>query len=69
LPQFDPDIPAPPQAGIVPAALPVRLVGTGRLLPELGETNSSALKLAIDNLAVQVVSMMEKPWGLRTCPP
>jgi hypothetical protein len=60
-PAFDPDVPIPPQA-IDQAGLPVRLVATGRLLPELGESNATASKRAVDLLATQIVSMMEKPW-------
>lgn len=64
LPQFDPDVPPVPPIAVPPAALPVRLVGTGRLLPELGESNATAAKRAVDHLAHQIVSMMERPWGL-----
>ena len=32
------------------------------LLPELGETNASASKRVQDQIAVQIVSMMEKQW-------
>ena len=59
---FDPDLSQPPQASVAQAALPTRVVASGRLLPELGETNATASKRVIDQLAVQIVSMMEKPW-------
>jgi hypothetical protein len=59
---FDPSVPQPPPVCEVPAVLPVRVVATGRLLPELGETNASATKRVADQLATQIVSMMEKPW-------
>jgi hypothetical protein len=59
---FDPDVPQPPQAVAVQPALPARVVGTGRLLPELGETNASGSKRAVDQIAVQIVSMMERGW-------
>jgi len=35
---------------------------TGRYLPELGETTTSALKRASDSLAYQIVQLMQKPW-------
>jgi hypothetical protein len=39
-----------------------RIVATGRLIPELGESNASASKRVHDQLAVQIVSMMERKW-------
>ena len=59
---FDPDLSQPPPTSVAQAALPTRIVASGRLLPELGETNATASKRVIDQLAVQIVSMMEKPW-------
>jgi hypothetical protein len=59
---FDPDLPQPPQSGPPQTELPTRIVATGRLLPELGETNASASKRVVDAIAVQIISMMEKPW-------
>jgi hypothetical protein len=59
---FDPDLPQPPPSVAAQPGLPTRIVGSGRLLPELGETNASASKRVVDQLAVQIVSMMEKPW-------
>ena len=41
---------------------PVRLVATGRFIPELGETNVSAMQRCQLEIAVQIVSMMEKRW-------
>lgn len=59
---FDRNVPVPPQ-GVDPGNLaPVRIVATGRMLPELGETNASAQQRAVKQLATQIVSMMEKPW-------
>jgi hypothetical protein len=43
---------------------PVRLFADGRGLIELGETSTSALNMALDRLAVQIVSAMEMPWEL-----
>ncbi len=62
IPPFDPDVPVPPPPCEPIVALPVRLVATGRLIPELGESSASGEKRAVDLLATQVVSMMEKPW-------
>ena len=60
---FDPTLPLPPEVTKIQLPVPVRIVSSGRLLPELGETNASAEQRAINSIAVQVVSMMEKPWG------
>lgn len=59
---FDPDSPQPPPKGEANPAVPTRILATGRLLPELAETNASAVKRVTDQLATQIVSMMEKPW-------
>src|SRR5207244_9108691 len=59
---FDPNLPLPP--GITPEEswIPIRLVATGRLIPELGESITTGEQKAINQRAVQIVSMMEKPW-------
>jgi hypothetical protein len=60
---FDPSIPLPPPPGCEPQiVLPTRITGIGRFVPELGETNTSASKRVQDQIAVQIVSMMEKKW-------
>jgi hypothetical protein len=59
---FDPDVPCPPPKAVVQSLLPTRLVSTGRALPELGESTTTAEQMALNRLAVQIVSMMEKPW-------
>ncbi len=59
---FDPNVPEPPPPVVVQPPLPVRLVATGRMIPELGESNTTAQQRAVDQLARQIVSMMEKPW-------
>jgi hypothetical protein len=62
VPQFDPAVAPIPPLSDPPVLIPTRIVGVGRLIQELGETNSSASKRAVDNLATQIVSMMERPW-------
>jgi hypothetical protein len=62
IPLFDPDLPPPPPVIVVDAALPTRIIATGRLLPELGESSTTAQQRAVEQLATQIVSMMEKPW-------
>jgi hypothetical protein len=61
-PLFDPTDTAPPPPAVVQAALPTRLVATGRELPELGESTTTAGQRAVNAMAIQIVSMMEKPW-------
>ncbi len=61
-PVFDPSNPAPPPPPVVQDAPPTRLVATGRMLPELGESSTTAEQRAVNAMAVQIVSMMEKPW-------
>jgi hypothetical protein len=59
---FDPDVPLPPPAAAPQPPIPVRLVATGRMLPELGESSTTAEQRAVNQLATQIVSMMERPW-------
>lgn len=61
-PVFDPSNPPPLPEPVVQFAPPVRLVSTGRLLPELGESSTTAEQRAVNQMAVQIVSMMEKSW-------
>jgi hypothetical protein len=63
-PPFDPSVPRPPddKERERQQPQPVRLVATGRFIPELGETNASAMQRAQLQIAVQIVSMMEKRW-------
>lgn len=42
--------------------LPVLVTGTGRFIPELGQSNNTGYQEAINRLATQIVSQMEKPW-------
>ena len=59
---FDPSVPLPPPPCEVPQVIPARIVAGGRYLQELGETNASASKRVQDQIAAQIVSMMEKKW-------
>lgn len=45
-----------------PPAPPVLVQSIGGFIPELGQSLTSAQKSNVDRLAVQIVSMMEKPW-------
>lgn len=63
IPQFDPNLPQPPPVTVVQEQQPVLLLATGRMLPEIGETNATASQMAVNRLATQIVSMMEKPWS------
>jgi hypothetical protein len=47
-----PDIPLPPAL----------TVGTGNVIPETGQSLAVAQQNAIDQLAEQIVGLMEKPW-------
>ena len=58
--QFDaenPPLPAKPDR-----PRPVQISANGRGIPEVGESSTTALQMAIDRLAVKVVSAMEQPW-------
>lgn len=59
---FDPNLPPPPDLRELDQPVPVRIVATGRILPELGETNASASTRVHNQIAVQIVSMMERKW-------
>lgn len=59
---FDPSIPVAPETTSAQQVIPTRIIAAGRYVPELGETNSSAMKRVQDQVAVQIVSMMEKKW-------
>lgn len=55
--------PAPGPLGAPPCPpVPVLVHSTAEFIPELGESIASAQKKNVDRLAVQIVSMMEKPW-------
>jgi hypothetical protein len=57
-------VPLPPGASPQPGVPqpPVLVQSIGGFIPELGESLATAYKRNVDRLAVQIVSMMEKPW-------
>jgi len=59
---FDPSLPQTPAACLPVVPQPVFITAVGRVVPELGETNTTGTQLAIDKLARQIVNMMEAPW-------
>jgi hypothetical protein len=60
-PRPGPGTPAPPPGAPLPPP-EVVVQSTGRMIPELGESLATAQQMNIQRLAVQIVSMMEKPW-------
>lgn len=59
---FDPSVPCPPPGTETPKPIPTRITAFGRFMPELGESNASAMQRVQNRLAVQIVSMMEQKW-------
>jgi Lipopolysaccharide-assembly len=57
---FDPANPPRPPGPDVPR--PVVLTTAGRGIPELGETSTTAMHMAVERMAVRIASAMEKPW-------
>jgi hypothetical protein len=55
----DPPPPLPPPGAVAP---PVLVQSIGTFIPELGGSLTTAEKTNVDRIAVQIVSMMEKPW-------
>jgi len=45
-----------------PASGKILLTSTGDFIPELGQSVTSARQQNVDRMAVQIASMMEKPW-------
>jgi hypothetical protein len=45
-----------------PDAAPVLVTGLGDYIPELGQSTTTAYQQSINKLAIQIVSLMEKPW-------
>ena len=63
---FDPSIPRPePPPGEV-LARPTTITSIGKVLPEVGQTNATGQQAAVEQMARQIVNMMEQPW---TAPP
>jgi hypothetical protein len=62
IPAFDPN--NVPIARGPEAPRPVVISTTSRALVELGESSATAQKMAVDRMAIQIISMMEKPWSL-----
>jgi hypothetical protein len=54
-PEVPPGAPPPPP-------LPVQVTSVAAYIPELGMSNATVYQQNVDRLAVQIVSMMEKPW-------
>ena len=63
-PPFDPNLPLPPDVREIELPLPQRIIATGRLIPELGETNATANTAIYKQIAEKIVSMMEQKWSL-----
>jgi hypothetical protein len=62
-PFFSADVPPVPPPGLIaPPPPPVLVQSVGGFIPELGSSISSARKENVDRLAVQIVSLMERPW-------
>jgi hypothetical protein len=53
-----PPLPPPPP----PKPAPVLVQATGNFIPELGGSITTGQKDAVDRLAIEIVSLMEKPW-------
>jgi hypothetical protein len=51
-----------PEESPVPTPEPVLVQSLATFVPEIGQSLSSAEKVNIDQMAVRIVSMMEKPW-------
>jgi hypothetical protein len=54
--------PPPPPGAPAPPPPPVLVQSIGHFIPELGQSLTTAQKQNVDQLAVQIVSMMEVPW-------
>jgi hypothetical protein len=66
-PKTGPGAPPPPPVNLPPGAPPpppppVLVTSVGDFIPELGQSLTTAQKENVDRLAVQIVSLMEKPW-------
>jgi len=54
--------PTLPDGKINPAAAPVLVTGLGDYIPELGQSTTTAYQQSIHKVAIEIVSLMEKPW-------
>jgi hypothetical protein len=61
-PNATPPLGAPLPPGAPPPPPPVLVQSIGTFIPELGESLTTAYQRNVNRLAVQIVSMMEKPW-------
>lgn len=59
---FDPSVTLPEATPERIKASPAQVVAVGRILPELGESSSTANQAIANQLAKQIVNMMESPW-------
>ena len=59
---FDPTLPPPEPVEIREKAVPAQVVAVGRVIPELGETNATANQSLANQIARQIVNMMESNW-------
>jgi hypothetical protein len=55
-------VPVPPVPPAPGDAAPVIVTSLGDYIPEVGQSNTTAYQQAVNRLAVQIVSMMEKAW-------
>src|SRR5262245_10576684 len=62
---FDPNNPPLPEGPEAPVPVLVQAIGRG--LPEVGESSTTALQMAMDRAAILIVNLMEKPWHLDDC--
>jgi len=60
--RLTPPPPLPPDAAPPLPPPPVQVISLANFIPEIGQSGTSARKVAIDRMAVQIVSMMETPW-------
>lgn len=60
--QFDPSLPPPEAVPVDERAVPAQIVVVGRIIPELGESNATANLSVANQMAKQIVHMMECAW-------
>jgi hypothetical protein len=62
VPIVPPGLPGAPGVPVNPDAAPILVTGLGDYIPELGQSTTTAYQQAINKMAIQIVSLMEKPW-------